>query len=135
VTRPHDVCSYGSPSADVNNLQLLPHFPRIRHRPTRSFHCLHRTCCPPSDRRIYTQLTFNSVNSSITSKKQKIKYTIQRLFMRQPRKIEALYGTRCKGSCSFNCTLMRMSENGMNHAFAFPAEAGPHFTDPKRMEG
>jgi len=26
-------------------------------------------------------------------------------------------------------------ERYMNHAFAFPAEAGPHFTDPGGMEG
>jgi len=25
--------------------------------------------------------------------------------------------------------------NSMNHAFAFPTEAGPHFTDPGGMEG
>jgi len=28
----------------------------------------------------------------------------------------------------------RLSANGMNHAFAFPAEAGLHFTNPGRME-
>jgi len=25
---------------------------------------------------------------------------------------------------------MHLSANGMNHAFAFPAEAGPHFINP-----
>jgi len=35
---------------------------------------------------------------------------------------------RCKGSHSFTCT-------PTNHAFAFSAEAGPHFTDPGGMEG
>jgi len=25
--------------------------------------------------------------------------------------------------------------NGMSHAFAFPAEAGPHFTDPEGAKG
>jgi len=25
--------------------------------------------------------------------------------------------------------------NSVNHASAFPAEAGPHFTDPGEMEG
>jgi len=29
---------------------------------------------------------------------------------------------------------MRLSTNGMNHAFAFPAEAGTPFTDPRKME-
>jgi len=44
---------------------------------------------------------------------------------------EALrYGTHCKGSQSVICTPSRLSANGMNHAFAFPAEDGPHFTDP-----
>jgi len=28
-----------------------------------------------------------------------------------------------------------LSANGINHAFAFPAEAGPYFTDPGGMEG
>jgi len=32
-------------------------------------------------------------------------------------------------------TPTRLSANGMNHAFAFTAEAGPHFTDPGGMEG
>jgi len=30
---------------------------------------------------------------------------------------------------------MRLSVNSMNHAFAFPSEAGTHFTDPGGMEG
>jgi len=29
----------------------------------------------------------------------------------------------------------RLSMNGMNHAFDFPAEAGRRFTDPGGMEG
>jgi len=29
----------------------------------------------------------------------------------------------------------RLSTNDMNHAYAFPAEAGPHFTDLGGMEG
>jgi len=49
---------------------------------------------------------------------------------------EALrYGTRCQGSHSFTCIPTRLSANGMNHAFTFPAEAGPHFTDPRGMRG
>jgi len=28
------------------------------------------------------------------------------------------------------CSHPRLSANCMNHAFTFPAEAGPHFTDP-----
>jgi len=40
-----------------------------------------------------------------------------------------------EGFHSFTCTLMRMrlSANGINHAFT--AEAGPHFTDPGETEG
>jgi len=30
---------------------------------------------------------------------------------------------------------MRLSMNSRNHAFALPAEAGPHFTNPGGMEG
>jgi len=30
--------------------------------------------------------------------------------------------------------VLRLAANGVNHAFAFPAEAGPHFTDPEGME-
>jgi len=30
---------------------------------------------------------------------------------------------------------MRLSANGMNHAFAFPAKAGPYFTDHRGMKG
>jgi len=47
---------------------------------------------------------------------------------------EALrYGTHCKGFQSLTCTPMHLSANSMNHAF--PAEAGPHSTDPGGMEG
>jgi len=28
-----------------------------------------------------------------------------------------------------------LAANGTNHAFAFPAKAGPHFIDPGGMEG
>jgi len=35
---------------------------------------------------------------------------------------------------SFTCKPMRLSVNGMNHAFAFLAEDGHHFTDHKGME-
>jgi len=45
---------------------------------------------------------------------------------------EALrYGTRCQGSHSFTRTPTCLSANGMNHVIAFPAEAGPDFTDPE----
>jgi len=43
--------------------------------------------------------------------------------------------SRCKSFYSSICTPTRLSANGMSHAFAFPAEAGPHFTDPGGMEG
>jgi len=39
------------------------------------------------------------------------------------------YGTHCKGPHSFTYTPTHLSMSGMNHAFAFPAKAGPHFTD------
>jgi len=42
---------------------------------------------------------------------------------------------RCKESHSVTCTLTRLYTNGMNHAFAFPAKTGPHFNDPRGMEG
>jgi len=40
-----------------------------------------------------------------------------------------------KGYQSVTYIHTRLFANGMNHAFAFPAEAGPHFTDPGGMEG
>jgi len=40
-----------------------------------------------------------------------------------------------KGFHRFTCTSTHLSANGMNHGFAFPAKAGPHFTDPGGMEG
>jgi len=39
------------------------------------------------------------------------------------------------GPHSVTCTPTRLSENGTNHAFAFAAKAGNHFTDCKGMEG
>jgi len=39
------------------------------------------------------------------------------------------HGTSCKGFHSFTCTPTCLSANDVNRAFAFPAEAGPHFTD------
>jgi len=48
---------------------------------------------------------------------------------------EALrYGTCCKGSRGITCTSTRLFANGVNHAFAFPAEAGLHLTDTGEME-
>jgi len=38
--------------------------------------------------------------------------------------------TVTKESHSFTCTPTRLPVNSMNHAFAFPAKTGPHFTDP-----
>jgi len=43
--------------------------------------------------------------------------------------------TSLKVSKSFTCILAYLSANGMNHAFASPAKAGPHFTSPEAMEG
>jgi len=40
-----------------------------------------------------------------------------------------------RGCLGFTCTPTCLFANGMNHAFPFPAEAGPHFTDPGGMEG
>jgi len=40
-----------------------------------------------------------------------------------------------KGFLGFTCTPTHLFANGMNHASAFPAEAGPHFTNPRGMEG
>jgi len=40
-----------------------------------------------------------------------------------------------KGFHSFSSTPTRLSGKGMNHAFVFPAESGPHYTDPGGMEG
>jgi len=39
------------------------------------------------------------------------------------------------GFSQFYLQPMHLSAYGMNHAFAFPAKAGPHFTDPGGMEG
>jgi len=43
------------------------------------------------------------------------------------------YGMHFKGSHSVTCTVMHLSANGINDAFAFLAETGkgigPHFTD------
>jgi len=39
------------------------------------------------------------------------------------------------GSHSFTCTPLHLSDNGMNHVFAVPAEAGTYFTDPRGIEG
>jgi len=36
---------------------------------------------------------------------------------------------------SFTCTPMHLSTNGTNHGFAFPVEAGPHFTDVREIQG
>jgi len=36
---------------------------------------------------------------------------------------------------SFTCTHTRLYPNLLNHAFAFPTDAGPHFTDDGRIEG
>jgi len=36
---------------------------------------------------------------------------------------------------SFTCTPTRLSADGINHVFAFRAEACPHFTDPGGMDG
>jgi len=42
---------------------------------------------------------------------------------------EALrFGTHCKGSYVI-CTPVHLLANGMNHAFAFTAEAASHFAD------
>jgi len=35
----------------------------------------------------------------------------------------------------FYLPLTRLSTNAVNHAFASPDEAGPHFTDPEGTEG
>jgi len=40
-----------------------------------------------------------------------------------------------QGISQFCLPPTRLSVNSMNHAFASPAEAGPHFTDLKGMEG
>jgi len=49
--------------------------------------------------------------------------------------LEALrYDTRCKGSHSVICH-PRVYPEPINHAFAFPAKAGPYLTDPGGMEG
>jgi len=48
---------------------------------------------------------------------------------------EALrYDTRCKGSHGVTSTPTLLSGNGKKDAFVFPAEAGPHFTDPEGTE-
>jgi len=39
-----------------------------------------------------------------------------------------------KESHSFACAPTRFSANGMNPAFACPADAGPHFADPGSTE-
>jgi len=42
------------------------------------------------------------------------------------------YGTRCQGISQFYLhTHAFIREQYMNHAFAFPADAGPHFIDPE----
>jgi len=46
-----------------------------------------------------------------------------------------MHDTRSKGSHSLTCTSMRLSTNGMNYAFAFPAEAGSHFPAFGGMKG
>jgi len=38
-----------------------------------------------------------------------------------------------KGLHSCICPPASLSANEMNHAFAFPSEAGPHFADPDRV--
>jgi len=35
----------------------------------------------------------------------------------------------------FYLPVAHLSMNGVNYAFAFPPEAGPHFTDPGGMKG
>jgi len=42
-----------------------------------------------------------------------------------------MYGNVVKRFNSFTCSCTRLFDNGMNHAFAFPAETGPHFQTPK----
>jgi len=39
-----------------------------------------------------------------------------------------------KGFYGFTYTPTRLSANGMNHTFAFPAEAGPHLPTPEEKK-
>jgi len=71
----------------------------------------------------------------IEGKKAKARTLVIALLSRQSTSHALTYGTRCQGSHSCTHTPMRLSANGMNYVSAFPAEAGPHFTDSRVMEG
>jgi len=61
--------------------------------------------------------------------------TIQRLFMRQPHHRSAEVWHALSGISQYYLPPTRLSANGMNYVFAFPAQAGSHFTDPGGMKG